>query len=547
MKVENMTNAHKLNKIFTEAPEKEYLKTVSYNHRKKLGQFFTPMFIADLMTEWVVNNESGREILDPALGLGIFFRSIIKNHPDKIKLFKFIGYEIDKNMAKLSKDLFSDIQEINIQILNKDYLTEDWERKFDGIVCNPPYLKFHDYEPKDILLNMFNARLGMKLSGFTNIYTLFILKSIWQLRKGGRAAYIVPSEFLNADYGKNVKKYIKKSGTLRFVIIIDFNLGVFEDATTTSSILLFAKDQNDEEVEFINVKSLRELELIKNYILSYPLIRKKGKVVKIKDLDEAQKWRIYYQELNGSKYKHLVPFSKYAKVSRGIATGANNYFMFSESKRIKYGIKMKFLLPCLAKASYAKKHFFTNEDFERLKKADKPVYLLNATDLSDENLRKYIELGEKQGIHKRYLTSHRTPWYSLENRPPAPILVTVFNRTGLRFVRNEAGVYNLTAFHCVYLKPHIMPKVDLLMAYLITDVAQEIFEDSRREYGGGLKKFEPNDLNNAFVVDLEKIDPNHEKEILKLFYEFRNKEIKGENTAKVKNELNEIFLELFRR
>ena len=50
----------------------------------------------------------------------------------------------------------------------------------------------------------------MKLSGFTNIYTLFILKSIWQLRKGGRTAYIVPSEFLNSDYGKDVKKYIKK-------------------------------------------------------------------------------------------------------------------------------------------------------------------------------------------------------------------------------------------------------------------------------------------------------------------------------------------------
>lgn len=542
-----MTNTHKIDKIFTEVPENEYLKSVPYDHRKKLGQFFTPMFIADLMTEWVVNNESGKEILDPALGLGIFFRSIVKNHSDKINLFKFIGYEIDKNMMKLSKDLFSNIQGINIQILDKDYLTEDWERKFDGIVCNPPYLKFHDYEPKDTLLNMFKTRLGVKLSGFTNIYTLFILKSIWQLREGGRAAYIVPSEFLNSDYGKNVKKYIKKSGTLRLVVIIDFNLGVFEDATTTSSILLFAKDHNNEEIEFINVKNLRELELIKNYVLSYPLTRKKGMVVKIKELDEAQKWKIYYHELNGSKYKHLVPFSKYAKISRGIATGANNYFLFSESKRNKYGIKMKFLLPCLAKASYAKKHFFTNDDFEKLKDADKPVYLLYATDLSDENLRKYIELGEKQGIHKHYLTSHRTPWYSLENRPPAPILVTVFNRTELRFVRNEAEVYNLTAFHCVYLKPNITPKIDLLMAYLVTDVAREIFEDSAREYGGGLRKFEPNDLNNAFVVDLDKITEDIEKIILDLFFRYREHEIKGESSIEIKNKLNEIFLEIFKK
>ncbi|MBL7117221.1 MAG: SAM-dependent DNA methyltransferase [Candidatus Syntrophoarchaeum sp.] len=533
--------------IFTEAPEKKYLKNVPYEYRKKSGQFFTPMYIADFMTEWVISNESSNTILDPALGLGIFFRSIIKNHPIELEKFKFVGYEIDAKMIAIVKNIFSNVQGINIQILNKDYLIEDWDKKYDGIVCNPPYLKFHDYEPKDILLNIFNARLGMKLSGFTNIYTLFILKSIWRLNTGGRAAYIVPSEFLNSDYGKKVKKYIKKSGTLRFIIVIDFNLGVFEDATTTSSILLFANDKHNEEVEFINVKKIEDFKLIQNYILSYPLTRKKGRVVKIKELDEARKWRIYYQELNGNKYKNLVLFSKYARISRGIATGANNYFMFSESKRMNYGVKMQFLLPCLAKAPYARRHFFTNEDFEQLKKADKPVYLLNATDLTNENLRKYIELGEQKGIHKRYLTSHRTPWYSLENRPPAPILVTVFNRTGLRFVRNEAGVYNLTAYHCVYVNPDIMPRMNLLMAYLITDVAKEIFEDSRREYGDGLMKFEPNDLNNAFVVDLEKIDKEKEEGILKLFYEFREMEINGKNTDKVKNKLNEIFLDIFRK
>lgn len=95
------------------------------NKIKKLGQFFTPMFIADLMTEWVVNNESGTEMLDPALGLDIFFRSITKNHSDRVGKFKFIGYEVDKNMIKFSKDLFSSISEVNIQILNRDYLTED--------------------------------------------------------------------------------------------------------------------------------------------------------------------------------------------------------------------------------------------------------------------------------------------------------------------------------------------------------------------------------------------------------------------------------------
>ncbi|MBX0313120.1 MAG: SAM-dependent methyltransferase [Sulfurihydrogenibium sp.] len=533
------------NDIFSNLPEKEYLNNTEYNHRKKLGQFFTPMSIADFMTEWVIRNE-GNSILDPALGLGVFFRSIIKNHPNRVKGFKFTGYEIDKKMAEAAKNILSNI-DANIEILNKDHLTEDWDKKYDGIVCNPPYLKFHDYKSKDALLEMFRTKLGIELSGFTNIYTLFMLKSILQLKEGGRAAYIVPSEFLNSNYGKSIKKYIKKSGTLRFVIIIDFNTNVFEDAITTSSILLFANDRHNEEVEFINIKNFDELNLIQNYILSYPITRSKGKVIKIRELDEAQKWRIYYQELNGNKYKNLVPLSKYAKVSRGIATGSNEFFMFSESKRIKYGIRMEFLLPCLAKASYTKKHFFTNEDFIELKRADKPVYLLNATDLSDDNLREYISLGEKEGVHKRYLTSHRTPWYSIENRLPAPILATVFNRNGLKFIKNDAGVYNLTTFHCVYPNTNAITKIDLLMAYLITDVAKEIFDDYRREYGKGLRKFEPNDLNNALVIDIEKIDSHQEKEILSLFYEFKENETKGKDTDNIKNKLNEIFLEILKR
>jgi len=63
--------------LFSEIPEREYSKSVSYNYRKKLGQFFTPIFIADLMTDWIVNSQNGGlnrvEILDPALGLGVFF------------------------------------------------------------------------------------------------------------------------------------------------------------------------------------------------------------------------------------------------------------------------------------------------------------------------------------------------------------------------------------------------------------------------------------------------------------------------------------------
>ena len=64
-----------------------------------------------------------------------------------------------------------------------------------------------------------------------------------------------------------------------------------------------------------------------------------------------------------------------------------------------------------------------------------------------------------------------------------------------------ANAYNLTTFHCVY---NISNEVntDVLFAYLVTDMAKEIFLENSRQYGNGLVKFEPNDLNKGQVVDL---------------------------------------------
>jgi adenine-specific DNA-methyltransferase len=70
-------------------------------------------------------------------------------------------------------------------------------------------------------------------------------------------------------------------------------------------------------------------------------------------------------------------------------------------------------------------------------------------------------------------------------------------------VRNEANIYNLTTFHGVYPKDGV--DTDVLFAYLITDVAKKIFLDNSRQYGNGLIKFEPNDLNKGKVVDLTQL------------------------------------------
>ncbi|MDR0619095.1 MAG: SAM-dependent methyltransferase [Bacteroidales bacterium] len=509
------------------SPEATYTKQVSLEHRKKFAQFFTPVPIAELLTKWLLGNKNLQTVLEPALGLGVFARILLsKKNELRIK-----GFEVDDVIFRQAKNELGD----KVNLLLEDYMYNDWDFKYDGIICNPPYFKFHDYDNKNILKEI-KKHLNCKLNGFTNLYTLFLLKSIYQLKPNGRCAYIIPSEFLNSDYGKLVKQHLIETGTLRHIIVFNFEENVFDDALTTACIVLCAGDNTTDKVQFTNIQSNKELHRIEKLIDSYPTFSNNAQIYSLSELNPEIKWKTYYQPQNGRKFKNTVPFSTYAKVVRGIATGANDYFTFNFAKAEKHKISEKYLLPCICHCVDVKGNNFTSDDFENLKQQGKNVYLLNAVNSKDKDVINYLRKGEEQNINKKFLTASRNPWYSLEKRPPAPIWVSVFNRTGLRFVQNKANIANLTTFHCIYSQQNVFSDVsiDLLFAYLLTDTARQMFSDNSREYGNGLQKFEPNDLNKGMMLDLRNLSKNCKEKIKTLY---RNN---SSDSA-----INDIFVEQF--
>ncbi|GAA4756488.1 MULTISPECIES: HsdM family class I SAM-dependent methyltransferase [Flavobacterium] len=527
--------------IINNSIESDYSKSISLEHRKRFAQFFTPFSIANAMAKWILGNKQLKTVLEPAFGLGVFSRAILSQN----KEINIKGFEVDETIFGNAKEYFDDFENVNLHL--QDYMYNDWKNKYDGIICNPPYFKFHDYDNKNILKEI-ETNLKCKLNGFTNLYTLFLLKSIHQLSKNGRCAYIIPSEFLNSDYGKLVKTYLIKSKTLRHIIVIDFEENVFDDALTTASIILCANDNLTDKVQFSNIQSLQDLSKIDEIINKYPNLSETEQTYSFTELNPEIKWKAYYQKQNSIKFKNLVPFSTYAKVVRGIATGSNEYFTFNLSKAKEFNIDEQYLLPCICSAKDAKTSFFTKQDFEELKKSNKSVFLFNAQNSTDKNISSYIQKGESEEINKRFLTASRTPWYSLENRKPAPIWVSVFNRSGLRFIRNEANISNLTSYHCIYPKQTSLFSeidIDLLFAYLLTDTAKQIFEDNSRQYGNGLQKFEPNDLNKGMMLDLGLLDKQTSNDILKLYKEYKSLILDNKNGDEIIYKIDQILKEKY--
>lgn len=489
------------------------------NDKKKLGQFFTDPNIADFMVKLALTDKT-KNFLDPAVGPGIFVTKAYENKKD----INITSYEVDSKMITKYKKNIS----FNTILNNEDYLYAESSR-FDAIVCNPPYNKFQEIDDRKELIPLFEKKYGIQLSGYSNYCMYFLIKSMNELNKNGRCVYIIPYEFMNAGYGEEIKKYFLKTRMLKEIIKFDSNLKLFNDAMTTSCILLFENKPQD-SVNFIEVKSLDDFdnicknkyENVNNILYNY------------EELDYKEKWSKYYKK-NSQVFKNLIKFNEYAKVKRGIATGNNNYFNLNKSMIKDNHLSNDVCIPCVTKSPDIQNMIMTEDYFKELVAKDKKMYVFDGRNQKTSNDKKYIIYGEEIGVNKSYLNSHREPWYGIEDKEPAPIWISVFSRDKLKIVRNEIKLRNLTTFHGIYPNNIDDDDINIFFCYLQTPIAQKILRMNKREYGEGLDKFEPNDLNNAMILNPTVLSEQDKKIILSIY-----NECKDTNKLDIER-LNEIF------
>lgn len=305
----------------------------------------------------------------------------------------------------------------------------------------------------------------------------------------------MPLEFLNTGYGARVKEYILSQGRIRAFIRFDCEKDVFPDATTSIGIILFEKTSPG-VVSFYVVRQLDELETI--------FQRDPEKTVRQSDLRPCDKWFTYFESSAPFvRSECLIPIATYGTFSRGIATGANEFFVLRPSQVAALGLSPEEVAPCITKSCQVKHPVFTNERWFDLVVRDAPVYLLNVRTNLSRRAAEYIRRGERSRFNQRYLTRMRKPWYRIESRLPSPILLGVFSRDGYKVVRNYTGVLNLTCFHGF--QPNLFGRefIDHLFLYLLSAAGRRIISLNMRKYGDCLDKFEPNDLNQAFAPNID--------------------------------------------
>jgi hypothetical protein len=235
------------------------------------------------MVQWVLK-DNPETVLDPAFGLGVFYDEAIKI-PSGNQVH-FIGYEIDRNIFEF---LNPKGDSPYLRVINSDYLEAETE-KFDGIICNPPYMRFQKFLKRHDILPKIEEKIGKKLIGYSNISSVFLVKSLRELKINGNLAYIMPFEFFNTGYGKEIKKSLLENHLLKQIIIFANEKEIFPEATTTVCVLLCKNDGKKETIKILQIKKSDEIkkrhdavdELVKKTMLSEEL---SSKLSEINDFD----------------------------------------------------------------------------------------------------------------------------------------------------------------------------------------------------------------------------------------------------------------------
>src|SRR5262249_22182074 len=194
-----------------------------------------------------------------------------------------------------------------------------------------------------------------------------------------------------------------------------------------------------------------------------------------------------------------IPLAAFARVMRGIATGANEIFFLTRHRATELKIPEDMRLPAIGRTRDATAEEITQDMLRQLDAAGRPTLLFapDGRELGDfpEAARDYLREGRDAELYKRPLIATRRPWYKMEIRKPPPLLFAYLGRRKTRFIRNLAGVIPLTSFLCVY--PHReadSASIDRLWQALKHPDTMKNLALVGKSYGSGAIKVEPRAL-----------------------------------------------------
>jgi hypothetical protein len=475
----------------------------SAEERNRLGQFSTPFRIASQITARTLNalpHDVPVAFLEPALGSGVFFSALLRHAPAE-RITCATGCEIDPVYSSIAKAIWASS---GLRVLDCDFIAFASDPanfgQFSLLCTNPPYVRHHhlQVEQKVELQTLVMQRLGLQASGLSGLYVYFVLLADALLCDGAVASWLLPAEFLYVNYGRVLRDYLTSQVTLLSVHHFNPDDVQFDDALVSSCIITYRKVQPSSASQCEN-----------SYGGDY-LNPRERRTVPISTLRGLNKWTLSHfggSDLSSDTLRLKDLFT----VRRGIATGANDFFIIDSEMAAQYDIPEVFLKPILPSPRYIQNPII-NAMADGLPEVHGFRFLLDChlppreVQVRYPGLWRYLEEGKNRGVHEGGLCANKEVWYFQEQRKPAPFLASYMGRANdhraspIRFFVNFSSAIVTNVFLNLYPSPELAACLSgdrqkmLDLGEALNNIPAECILHNGRAYGGGLQKVEPKEL-----------------------------------------------------
>ena len=241
-------------------------------------------------------------------------------------------------MQRAAKQLWGNSR---LVIKRADFTNEEPMPRFNLLICNPPYVRHHHLQNGDKVRLQFRTAQasGMKLSGLAGLYCHFLGLSRAWMADDGLAGWLIPSEFMDVNYGRSVKHYLLNKVTLLHIHRFDPKDSQFTDALVSSAVVWLRKRVPPEGhvVTFTFGGTLLNPKLVRT--------------VPVKTLAHESKWSRF--PIEGIRTNTSTPtISDFFQIKRGIATGHNKYFILKAEDIAARGLPSEMFQPILPGPRY---------------------------------------------------------------------------------------------------------------------------------------------------------------------------------------------------
>lgn len=394
-----------------------YAETVAAANRRTLGTFFTPRGEATTMVrEYALRFSPPARVVDIGAGVGVFSDAARTQWPATV----VDAIDINPVTLGLQAAALGAIDRGGTFLFLDDFA--NWIARFtpDGPVLylgNPPYTRWQLIPAAD------RARLLEAADGLvdarSNLSTIFLAITLKKLRPQDGLSLIVPASWMEARYAKNLRKFVREQRR-RPVTLRLADSWRFENAIVDAVVVEIGPEQSSTQpLQIADWPGVTVIEQTRT------------------DGDQTPFPRLSQHRVDhgpGARRIH-DRLGDIARITRGVATGSNSFFVFTTEDAIDKDIAVRWSIPLARRLRIG-----ASSDAPVVERA-----LLLALDGyrpgDDHVIDALVADGENRGVDQAHLCAQRRRWFDLTAEIKRPdVILTSLGRETFHFHDNLEGL-----------------------------------------------------------------------------------------------------------